>query len=258
MGTAGRLELVALQGVGRVEPGDDLAARVLRAAGESGIALARGDVLVIAQKVVSKAEGRYAFLDEVMPSPRARELAATCLKDPHVVELVLRESRTVLRAVPNVLVVEDRRGLVLANAGIDQSNVEPDASGRARVLLLPEDPDASAKRLRQRIGERAGIEVGVIINDSIGRAWRLGTVGSCIGASGLPGLLDLRGTPDLYGRALQTTETGFADELAAAASFVMGQGGEGRPVILIRGAVLPRTDGNARELLRPGNKDLFR
>jgi len=258
MGTAVKLELVALQGVGRIEPGDDLAARIVRAAGESGVVLADGDILAVAQKVVSKSEGRFAVLEDVVPSPRAQELAKTCLKDPRIVELVLRESREVLRAVPNVLVVEDRRGLVLANAGIDQSNVESDASGRDRVLLLPEDPDASARRLRERIRGIAGVEVGVIINDSIGRAWRLGTVGTCIGASGLPGLLDLRGTPDLYGRALQTSETGFADEYAAAASALMGQGGEGRPVILIRGAALPRKDGSARELLRLRDKDLFR
>jgi coenzyme F420-0:L-glutamate ligase/coenzyme F420-1:gamma-L-glutamate ligase len=258
MSATGKLELVALKGIGRIEPGDDLGERIVRAAGQTGVALAAGDVVAVAQKIVSKSEGRLVFLDEVTPSPRAIELAATCLKDPRVVELVLRESRKVLRAVPNVLIVEDRRGLVLANAGIDQSNVEPDASGRARVLLLPEDPDASAQRLRARLGSLAGVEVGVLINDSIGRAWRLGTVGTCIGGSGLPGLLDLRGAPDLYGRALQTTEVGFADELAAAASMLMGQSGEGRPVVLIRGAALARTDGNARELQRAHDKDLFR
>jgi coenzyme F420-0:L-glutamate ligase/coenzyme F420-1:gamma-L-glutamate ligase len=258
MGTAGKLELIALQGVGRIAPGDDLALRIVRAAAQTGIALADGDVLAVAQKVVSKSEGRFAVLDDVTPSPRAMDLAATCLKDARLVELVLRESREVLRAVPDVLIVEDRRGLVLANAGIDQSNVEPDAAGRARVLLLPEDPDASAQRLRTRIRALAGVEAGVLVNDSIGRAWRLGTVGTCIGASGLPGLLDLRGSRDLNGRALQTTEVGYADELAAAASLLMGQAGEGRPVVLIRGAALPRTDGNARELQRTRDKDLFR
>jgi coenzyme F420-0:L-glutamate ligase/coenzyme F420-1:gamma-L-glutamate ligase len=258
MVTAGKLELIALQGVGLIEPGDDLAERIVRAVAQADIALKDGDVVAVAQKVVSKSEGRYAVLEEVTPSPRARELAATCLKDARVVELVLREAREVLRAVPSVLIVEDRRGLVLANAGIDQSNVAPDAAGRERALLLPEDPDASAQRLRSRIGSLAGVDVGVLINDSIGRAWRLGTVGTCIGASGLPGLLDLRGRKDLYGRALQTTEVGFADELAAAASAVMGQSGEGRPVVLIRGAALLRTDGSARELQRPRETDLFR
>jgi coenzyme F420-0:L-glutamate ligase/coenzyme F420-1:gamma-L-glutamate ligase len=197
-------------------------------------------------------------LDDVVPSPRALELAERCRKDPRIVELVLAESRAVLRAVPNVLVVEDRRGLVLANAGIDRSNVEPDANGRERALLLPVDPDASAARLRARIRELAGVDVGVLINDSVGRAWRLGTVGTAIGASGIPGLLDLRGTPDLHGRALQITEVGFADELAAAASAVMGQADEGRPVVLVRGVTLARRDGSARELQRPRDQDLFR
>ncbi len=241
-----------------VSPGDDLGQLILAAADDAGLALRDGDVVAVAQKIVSKSENRYAVLDEVVPSPRALELAERCRKDPRIVELVLAESRAVLRAVPNVLVVEDRRGLVLANAGIDRSNVEPDASGRERALLLPVDPDASAARLRARIRELAGVDVGVLINDSVGRAWRLGTVGTAIGASGIPGLLDLRGTPDLHGRALQITEVGFADELAAAASAVMGQADEGRPVVLIRGVTLARRDGSARELQRPRDQDLFR
>jgi coenzyme F420-0:L-glutamate ligase/coenzyme F420-1:gamma-L-glutamate ligase len=252
------LTLVALEGIGPVAPGDDLAVRILAAADDAGLALADGDVVAVAQKIVSKAENRYAVLDEVAPSARALELAARCRKDPRVVELVLAESREVLRAAPEVLVVEDRRGLVLANAGIDRSNVEPDAGGRERVLLLPVDPDASAARLRARIRELAGVDVGVLVNDSVGRAWRLGTVGTAIGASGMPGLLDRRGDPDLHGRALQITEVGFADELAAAASAVMGQADEGRPVVLIRGARLVRRDGSARELQRPRDRDLFR
>jgi coenzyme F420-0:L-glutamate ligase/coenzyme F420-1:gamma-L-glutamate ligase len=256
MPAAAALTLVALDGIGPVAPGDDLGARIVAAA--AGLALRDGDVVAVAQKIVSKNENRYAVLDEVEPSPRAVELAPVCGKDPRFVELVLAESRAVLRAAPNVLVVEDRRGLVLANAGIDRSNVEPDARGRERALLLPIDPDASAARLRARIRALAGVDVGVLINDSVGRAWRLGTVGTAIGASGLPGLLDLRGTPDLHGRALQTTEVGFADELAAAASAVMGQADEGHPVVLIRGARLARRDGTARELQRPREQDLFR
>ena len=258
MPAAASLTLVALDGIGRVSPGDDLGQLILAAADDAGLALRDGDVVAVAQKIVSKSENRYAVLDEVVPSPRALELAERCRKDPRIVELVLAESRAVLRAVPNVLVVEDRRGLVLANAGIDRSNVEPDASGRERALLLPVDPDASAARLRARIRELAGVDVGVLINDSVGRAWRLGTVGTAIGASGIPGLLDLRGTPDLHGRALQITEVGFADELAAAASAVMGQADEGRPVVLIRGVTLARRDGSARELQRPRDQDLFR
>ncbi len=258
MAAAASLTLVALEGVGRVSPGDDLGRRILAAADDIGLALRDGDVVAVAQKIVSKSENRYAALDEVKPSARALELAERCGKDPRFVELVLAESRTVLRAAPNVLVVEDRRGLVLANAGIDRSNVEPEADGRERVLLLPVDPDASAARLRARIRELAGVDVGVLVNDSIGRAWRLGTVGTAIGASGIPGLLDLRGTPDLHGRALQITEVGFADELAAAASAVMGQAGEGRPVVLIRGVTVTRREGSARELQRPRDQDFFR
>src|SRR5262245_20088355 len=258
MPAAASLTLLALEGLGRIAAGDDLAGRILAAADDVGLALRDGDVLAVAQKIVSKAEDRYAVLDDVAPSERARELAAICRKDPRVIELVLAESRAVLRAVPGLIVVEDRRGLVLANAGVDRSNVELDARGRERVLLLPVDPDASAARLRARIRELAGVDVGVLINDSVGRAWRLGTVGTAIGASGIPGLLDLRGTPDLDGRALQITKVGYADELAAAASAVMGQAGEGRPVVLIRGLALPRRDGSARELQRPLDQDLFR
>jgi coenzyme F420-0:L-glutamate ligase/coenzyme F420-1:gamma-L-glutamate ligase len=258
MPAAASLTLLALEGLGRIAAGDDLAVRILAAADDVGLALRDGDVLAVAQKIVSKAEDRYAVLDDVAPSERARELAAICRKDPRVVELVLAESRVVLRAAPGLIVVEDRRGLVLANAGVDRSNVALDAQGRERVLLLPVDPDASAARLRARIRELANVDVGVLINDSVGRAWRLGTIGTAIGASGIPGLLDLRGTPDLDGRALQITEVGYADELAAAASAVMGQAGEGRPVVLIRGLVLPRRDGSARELQRPLDQDLFR
>jgi coenzyme F420-0:L-glutamate ligase/coenzyme F420-1:gamma-L-glutamate ligase len=253
-----RLELIALEQVRRIRAGDDLAAIVAASCGAMGLALRDGDIVAVAQKIVSKSEGRFAVLDEVTPSPRAHELATRCLKDPRYVELVLRESREVLRAVPQVLIVEDRRGLILANAGVDQSNVEPDERGRERALLLPEDPDASAGRLRSRLRELAGVDVGVIVNDSLGRAWRQGTVGIAIGAAGLPGLLDLRGQPDLDGRKLQITEVGMADELAAAASALMGQGAEGRPVVLIRGVPSPRREGSAKELQRPRDKDLFR
>jgi coenzyme F420-0:L-glutamate ligase/coenzyme F420-1:gamma-L-glutamate ligase len=230
----------------------------LAAMGRMQLALQDGDVVAIAQKIVSKAEGRYVVLDTIEPSPRALEIAARCGKDARYVEIVLRESRAVLRAVPGVLIVEDHRGLVLANAGIDQSNVESDAHGRERVLLLPEEPDASAARLRARLRQLAAADVGVLINDSLGRAWRQGTIGTAIGASGLPGLLDRRGEPDLFGRELQITEVGMADELAAAASALMGQGAEGTPLILIRGVAWPRREGNARELQRALDKDLFR
>lgn len=253
-----RLELAALEGIGAVGPGDELDALVEQALQRSGLVLRDGDVLVVAQKIVSKAENRYVVLDTVTPSPRAIELASRCDKDPRVVELVLGESRAVLRAEPGVLIVEDLRGVVLANAGVDRSNVEPDAEGRERVLLLPADPDASAARLRARLRERCNADIAVVINDSIGRAWRLGTVGTAIGVSGLPALFDRRGESDLQGRMLKITQVGLADELAAAASALMGQAAEGRPMVLVRGGTWPRADSSAAELQRPAERDLFR
>ena len=258
MGTPGRLELIGLEGIGAVRAGDDLGALVAKSLAVTGVPLRDGDVVAVAQKIVSKSENRYVLLEDVVPSARALELAPKCDKDPRLVEIVLRESREVLRAVPGVIVVEDNRGLVLANAGVDRSNVDVDESGRERVLLLPVDPDDSAQRLRNSLSTRFGVDLGVIINDSLGRAWRMGTVGVAIGVAGLPGLLDRRGETDLQGRPLLITEVGMADELAAAASAVMGQAAEGRPVVLIRGVAWPRREGNARELQRPRGKDLFR
>lgn len=258
MSAAARLELFAPGGIGTIRPGDDLAPRVIEALSGEGLQMQDGDVLVLAQKIVSKSEDRFALLEDVVPSVRASEIAARAQKDPRLVELILRETREVLRVAPGVIVVEDVRGLVLANAGIDQSNVEADAGGRSRVLLLPADPDASARRLREALESSSGVGLGVIINDSLGRAWRLGTAGVAIGVSGVAGLVDRRGEPDLLGRPLQSTEVGVADELAAAASALMGQAAEGRPLVLIRGAGGLRREGSARELQRPRDKDLFR
>jgi len=258
LSTASRLEVTTIEGIGPLRPGDDLAKILVEALGQCGFTLRDGDVVVVAQKAVSKSENRYVYLDSVEVSGRAVELAARCSKDPRLVEIILSESREVLRTAPNVLIVEDKRGLVLANAGVDRSNVNQDDSGMERVLLLPKDPDASAAGLRVRISELTGVDVGVIINDSLGRAWRLGTVGTAIGVSGFPALVDHRGERDLQGRPLEITEVGLADELAAAASAVMGQAAEGRPVAIVRGADWPRRSGNARELLRPREKDLFR
>jgi coenzyme F420-0:L-glutamate ligase/coenzyme F420-1:gamma-L-glutamate ligase len=227
----------------------------LRATAASNERLADGDIVVLAQKIVSKAEGRRVRLADVTPSTRARMLAATVGKDPRIVELILSESARVLRAERGLLIVVDKRGHVLANAGIDQSNV---SGGDEAALLLPADPDASCARLREAIRQRSGAAVAVVINDSLGRAWRKGTVGTALGASGLPALLDLRGTPDRHGRALRTTEVGLADEIAAAASALMGQAGEGRPVVLVRGLPHSATDGRARDLVRPEEQDLFR
>lgn len=250
-----RLELLALPGLPMVRPGDDLPALLLEALGRAGLSLEAGDVLVVAQKIVSKAEGRLIALADVTPSERACELAALTAKDARVVELVLRESREVLRAVPNILIVVHRLGFVCAHAGVDASNVIGDD---AHALLLPVNPDASAAALREAIAAASGIEIGIVINDSFGRAWRKGTVGVAIGAAGLPALTDLRGAPDLFGRPLQITEVGTADELASAASLLQGQADEGRPAVLIRGFRPRGAACPAAALIRPTAEDLFR
>ena len=248
-----RLALTGLAGVPPVAPGDDLAALAVDAARASGVSFEDGDALVVAQKIVSKSEGRLVPLDAVSPGRRARDLAAEVDKDPRLVELVLSESRSVLRARPGLLIVVHRSGAILANAGIDASNVADGA-----VLLWPEDADASAARLREAFRRRPGVDVAVVVNDSVGRPWRMGTVGLAIGVSGMPGLVDLRGRRDLYGRPLQVSEVALADELAAAASLAMGQADEGRPMVLARGVPYSRREGSAAELPRPAEQDLFR
>lgn len=248
------LEIFALEGVPLVEPGDDLAGLILASLADCGRHLQDHDIVVIAQKVVSKAEGRGVDLAAVTPSPRAVEIAAQAHKDPRIVELILAESSEVLRVRPGVIIVEHRLGLVLANAGIDHSNVD----GDEHVLLLPVDPDGSAQQLRAALKAKTGADVAVVIIDSLGRAWRMGTIGTAIGVAGLPGLLDLRGRPDREGRLLETSELGLADELAAAASLVMGQADEGTPIVLARGVPYARREGSAAELVRPKDRDLFR
>jgi coenzyme F420-0:L-glutamate ligase/coenzyme F420-1:gamma-L-glutamate ligase len=252
-----RLELIALEGFPLVEPGDDLLQLLAAALADNGLVLQPGDVLVIAQKVVSKAEGRYARLAEVTPGVRACELAAQTDKDPRLIELILRESREVIRARPGVIIVEHRNGYIHANAGIDRSNIShgPDDP---RVLLLPEDPDRSAASLRRGLGELTGVAPPVIINDSAGRAWRNGTVGIAIGCSGLAPLHNQVGDTDLFGNVLEVTEPAVADELAAAASLLMGQAAEARPVVLVRGAALRAGEEGAGALLRDRAMDLFR
>lgn len=253
------MRVIALGGVPLIGAGDDLAAILTAALKANGEALREGDILVIAQKIVSKAERRYRVLDDIVPSARAVSLGEETGKDPRVVELILSESRRIVRQRDGVLIVEHRSGMVMANAGIDASNVEVDPeSGAERVLLLPAEPDASCAKLRDAIGEITGAKIAVIINDSVGRAWRNGTIGMAIGAAGIDALLDLTGRADLFQRPLQTTQIGLADELAAAASLVMGQAGEGRPAVLIRGFEHPSGDGTAGDLIRPAALDLFR
>lgn len=254
---AGSVVMTALDGLPEVVAGDDLVTLVCRAVVQAGLALRDGDVLVLAQKIVSKSEGRRLDLTSVTPSPQAQALAERTHKDPRLVEAVLSQSEAVLRAKPGVLVVSHRKGWVMANAGIDQSNL-PGAEANS-VLLLPENPDASARALRAEIRTRLGVEVCVVIADSFGRAWRLGVVGVAIGSAGFEALEDWRGRLDRQDRPLAHTDIARADEIAAAAGLLMGQAGEGRPVVLMRGLVLTDSDhGSAADLIRPAHEDMFR
>jgi coenzyme F420-0 gamma-glutamyl ligase (EC 6.3.2.-) len=248
------LSLISLPGLPLVKPGDDLVCLIADGLARAGLALQPDDVLVVTSKIVSKAEGRFVELAAVEPSPEALRLAAVTGKDARLVELILRESSAVSRAAPGVLVVRHRLGFVSANAGIDQSNIE---NGGAAVLLLPLDPDASAQKLRAGLRDRTGVDVAVVLSDSHGRPFRLGNVGVAVGVSGLPALLDLRGTPDLFGRPLQITQVAYADLIASAAALLLGEGAEGRPVVLMRGLHRPPGEGHAADLNRPVEQDLY-
>ena len=250
-----RVTLTALAGIPAIGAGDDLGAVLGDALADLGPQ--PGDVLVVTHKIVSKAEGRFVTLAGVRPSARARELAAATGKDPALVEVVLAQSRAVLRYRPGLIITEHRLGLVLANAGVDQSNVPEHADG-PRVLLLPEDPDASAAALRARLEQRFAAPLAVVISDSAGRAFRNGVVGVAIGAAGLPALLDLRGRPDLEGRPLQVTQVGLADQIASAAELLMGEADEGRPAVLVRGLSRDGPALPASALIRERAADLFR
>ncbi|MCB1854218.1 MAG: coenzyme F420-0:L-glutamate ligase [Pseudomonadales bacterium] len=254
---AARLELIALERFPLVEPGNDLAGLLMAALQDNQLTLQDGDVLVIAQKIVSKAEGRYIRLAEVQPSERAEALAAQADKDPRLVELILRESREVLRVRPGVIIVEHRNGYVHANAGIDKSNIRNSLLD-PQVLLLPRDPDASARQLRRELARRSGTAPQIIINDSAGRAWRNGTVGMAIGTAGLLPVRSQVGERDLCDNVLEVTEPAEADELAAAASLLMGQAAQARPVVLARGACLQGAECGSGALLRERSRDLFR
>jgi coenzyme F420-0:L-glutamate ligase/coenzyme F420-1:gamma-L-glutamate ligase len=251
------LSITPLLGIPMVEPGDDIAALIARGLSESSIRLIGFDVLVIAQKIVSKAENRYVQLRDVNPSPRAYELAEKTGKDPRLVEVILSESQSVVRFRKGVLITVHHLGFVAANAGVDQSNIAQDDLDD-RVLLLPQHPDRSAEKIRSALENRWGIRLGIIINDSFGRPWRNGVVSVALGAAGLPAVRSLIGKPDLFGRKMRVTECGFADQIATAASLVMGETNEGWPVIHLRGLRWSESDQSARELIRPLREDLFR
>ncbi len=213
-------------------------------------------MLVLAQKIISKSENRIVSLASINASDKAKDLASKCDKDARLVQLILDESTEVLRCVPGVIIVRHKLGLVMANAGIDHSNVAADAGGD-QVLLLPEDPDQSAMRLRQALERETGLQLAVIISDSFGRPWRLGTTGVCIGCDGIASLIDKRGDRDLFGQELTVTQVAVGDELATAASILMGQADEARPLVVVRGLEFPHKPASARYLQRPPDEDLF-
>jgi len=252
-----RLTLSVVPRIPLVQHGDDLGAIIIAAITQAELVVGDGDIVVVAQKAVSKSQGRTVDLATVTPSRRAREVAAEVNKDPRLVEVILAESVRIVRQAPNVLIVEHRSGCIVANAGVDQSNVAP-TTGEEPVLLLPIDSDATAESLCATLAAHFGRRLGVVINDSFGRPWRRGTVGVALGAAGIPALRNLRGQPDLNGRPLQVTETGFADEVAAAASLLMGQADEGHPVVLVSGFALTDAPIVAHALIRPASEDLFR
>ncbi|UCG37010.1 MAG: coenzyme F420-0:L-glutamate ligase [Candidatus Bathyarchaeota archaeon] len=251
-----QIGIFGLEGLPMIEEGDDLAELIVAAAKRNGVDIEHGDVLIVAQKVVSKAEGRTINLNNVEPSRRAVELSKRTGRDSKLVELVLRESKRFLKASQQIIIVEDRRDIVNINAGIDKSNVE----GMNNYTLLPEDPDESAKCLRSRIKEQTGKKVGVIISDSYSRAFRRGQVNFAIGLAGVDPFIDYRGKQDLFGYVLQVKFSAVADELAGAAELVMGQGREGVPVAIVRGLnhVDASTEFSSKDLIISGEEDLFR
>lgn len=251
-----RLEIFAIPNLPMVQAGDDLAGLIQSGLDRMGQELRDSDVVVLAQKIVSKSEGRTVDLATVVPSAEAERLGAEVGKDPRVVEVILSDSVRVVRSRPNLMIMQHRLGFVMANAGVDQSNVAP-TDGVQRALLLPLDPDGSAEALRAQLADHYGARIAVVISDSFGRPWRRGTAGVAIGAAGLPSVIDLRGQPDLFGRTLEVSIIGFADEVAAAASLLQGQAAEGQPVIVVRGLAWNAPDAPISEVVRPPEEDLF-
>ncbi|MBI5878620.1 MAG: coenzyme F420-0:L-glutamate ligase [Chloroflexi bacterium] len=247
----------AVPGIPLISPGDDLGRVVFEAASAAGVQLADGDAIVFAQKVVSKSEGRLVRLKDVTPSARATDVAAITGHDPRLDELIIRESTEILKMRRGLIVVAQRTGFICANAGIDRSNIEPDGD-EIVVSLLPVDPDASARLLRARLQALSGKQLAVLIIDTHGRAFRDGVIGTTIGLAGMQALRDARGEEDLFGFHLQHTVIAPADEIAAGASLLMGQSGEGRPVVVVHGARYNPGEGSVRELVRPRELDLFR
>jgi coenzyme F420-0:L-glutamate ligase / coenzyme F420-1:gamma-L-glutamate ligase len=252
-----KTELITLEHFPLVQPGDDLCTLLLACCKKNNLELQNGDVVVLAQKIVSKSENRYLDLTTITPSPAALELAQKTGKDPRAMQAVLMESKEVLKTRKNVVIVEHNNGYVHANAGIDHSNIQQE-DGKELLLLLPKDPDLSASQLRQQVKEKSGVDVHVIINDSFGRPFRIGVCGVCIGSAGFEVIDNKIGHQDLFGNILQITEIAIADEIAAAASLVMGQADEGKPVVIVRGLKLKSSHQGSKALLRKKPEDLFR
>lgn len=246
------MQLIPLKGIPKIKKGDDLGELILRAAEEQNLSLEENDVVVLAQTIVSKSEGNVVDLRKVKPSELAERVAARLDKDPREVEVILQQSDEIVR-LRHVIISRTKHGFICANAGVDHSNVDPE-----HVTILPDDPDASAARVRDSIRHKLGVNVAVIITDTQGRAFRMGCVGVAVGVAGINPLLDLRGERDLYGKELRVTITSPADALAAAAVAVMGEASEGTPVVVVKGATYDRSQGSARELVRPLEQDLFR
>lgn len=247
-----RIELIGVPGIPEVVEGDDVASLIVNAVRNANIEAVDSDVFVVAQKIVSKAEGRIVHLDSVAPSPRAREWAAAYDKDPRVVEVVLRESKRIVRMERGVLISETEHGFVCANAGVDTSNVS-----EGTVTLLPKDPDQSARRIHAALEQAFGVRLAVIVSDTFGRAWREGLVNVALGVSGIAPLIDYRGQSDSHGRPLKVTVIAIADEIASAAELVMKKSA-GIPIAIIRGCGFEAREASSRELVRPADQDLFR
>ena len=242
-----------------IKTGDDLAELIMRHAARQGINIQTDDIFVITQKIVSKSENRLVNLNKVIPSRNAMRIAKISEKDPRFVQLVLNESNEIVRVRPGTLITEHKLGFICANAGIDHSNVKgEDGEAEDSYLLLPKNPDRSARKIRRKIEKEKGVRIGILIIDSHGRAWRLGVTGVCIGISGMPALVDMRGEEDLFGYKLRITQIGVADDLAAAASLMMGEAAEATPVVHVRGFPYRLRESKLNELMRDRTRDLFR
>lgn len=253
-----QINLFALTEFPLIKPGDNIPDLIIENARSHNLNLLDLDIVIITQKILSKSEGRYRNLQSIIPSHKAKRLARITEKKPQLIQLILDESQQILRVRKGLIIVRHRLGFVCANAGIDHSNTSPDDQNNSMVLLLPENPDKTANEIRDSIKKKTGKEVGVLIIDSHGRAWRNGTTGTTVGISGVPGIVDLRGKKDLFGYTLRATQVAAADELAAAASLLMGQADEGIPVVIARGFPYPLRESSLKELIRSQEYDLFK